>query len=143
MNEPKTEAINDTRQPGLAPATCSARPSKCPQCGEPIIQTNLGGGKTDDYCEDCGWPDENRVEKPQGEIRVTYEQLETVLKECRSRIESAPGEPPDGYDVDNEELTKVADASWEAGMKQMETAILNWAYDQVKAPNVKSSHSRD
>ena len=24
MNEPKTEAINDTRQPGLAPATCSA-----------------------------------------------------------------------------------------------------------------------
>ena len=23
MNEPKTEAINDTRQPGLAPATCS------------------------------------------------------------------------------------------------------------------------
>lgn len=24
MNKPKTEAINDTRQPGLAPATCSA-----------------------------------------------------------------------------------------------------------------------
>jgi predicted RNA-binding Zn-ribbon protein involved in translation (DUF1610 family) len=39
----------------------SARPSKCPQCGDPIIQTNLGGGKTDDYCENCGWPDENRA----------------------------------------------------------------------------------
>lgn len=25
-----------------------------------MIQTNLGGGKTDDYCEECGWPDENR-----------------------------------------------------------------------------------
>jgi hypothetical protein len=24
MNEPKSEAINDTRQPGLAPATCYA-----------------------------------------------------------------------------------------------------------------------
>ena len=26
MNKPKSEAINDTRQPGLAPATCSAKP---------------------------------------------------------------------------------------------------------------------
>ena len=66
---------------------------------------------------------------------ITYQQFEQVLKDCRSQIESAPGEPPEGYDVDNAELVKVADASWERGMKQMETAILNWAYDQVKAPN--------
>jgi hypothetical protein len=32
MNEPKSEAINDTRQPGLAPATCSASYVKC-GCG--------------------------------------------------------------------------------------------------------------
>jgi len=44
---------------GAAP--CSARLSKCPQCGESIVQTNLGNGQTDDYCEDCGWPDENRA----------------------------------------------------------------------------------
>lgn len=36
------------------------RMTKCPQCGEAVIQTNLGGGKTDDYCEECGWPDEDR-----------------------------------------------------------------------------------
>lgn len=35
----------------------------CPQCGDQIIQTNLGGGHSDDYCENCGWPDENRTEQ--------------------------------------------------------------------------------
>jgi hypothetical protein len=34
----------------------------CPQCGVPTVQANLGGGKTDVYCEECGWPDENLPE---------------------------------------------------------------------------------
>lgn len=49
----------------LAPASGSAaRIETCPQCGADVIQTNLGGGKTDDYCEECGWPDENRGAQP-------------------------------------------------------------------------------
>ena len=119
-----------------APMTCSARPSKCPQCGESIVQTNLGNGQTDDYCEECGWPDENREAYiPPGELKITYAKLQQVIKECRSQIESAPGEPPDGYDVDNKELTEVADASWEKGMSQLSSALLNWAYDELQAPN--------
>lgn len=36
----------------------------CPQCQESLIQANLGGGKVDVYCEECGWPDENREPNP-------------------------------------------------------------------------------
>ena len=120
----------------MAPATGSARPSKCPQCGESIVQTNLGNGQTDYYCEECGWPDENREAYiPPGELKITYAKLQQVIKECCSQIESAPGEPPEGYDVENAELVKVADASWEQGMRQLGTALLNWAYDELQAPN--------
>ena len=141
-----TETIspNGKEQATLAPATGSARPSKCPQCGESIVQTNLGNGQTDDYCEECGWPDENREAYiPPGELKISYAKLQQVIKECRSQIESAPGEPPDGYDVDNKELTEVADASWEKGMSQLSTALLNWAYDELQAPNTKVAHGRD
>lgn len=31
----------------------------CPQCGASTVQANLGNGKTDVYCEECGWPDED------------------------------------------------------------------------------------
>lgn len=31
----------------------------CPQCGESTVQANLGDGKVDVYCEECGWPDED------------------------------------------------------------------------------------
>ena len=133
-----TETIspNGKEQATLAPATGSARPSKCPQCGESIVQTNLGNGQTDDYCEECGWPDENRPAYiPPGELKITYAKLQQVIKECCSQIESAPGEPPEGYDVENAELVKVADASWEQGMRQLGTALLNWAYDELQAPN--------
>lgn len=30
----------------------------CPQCGTPTVQDRYTG----DYCEECGWPDENRNE---------------------------------------------------------------------------------
>ena len=58
-SEKRREPESDSAD--CAPRTGSARPSKCPQCGESIVQTNLGNGQTDDYCEDCGWPDENRA----------------------------------------------------------------------------------
>ena len=130
---------SETPEAVAGAAPCSARLSKCPQCGESIVQTNLGDGKTDDYCEECGWPDENREAYiPPGELKITYAKLQQVIKECCSQIESAPGEPPEGYDVENAELVKVADASWEQGMRQLGTALLNWAYDELQAPNISS-----
>jgi len=43
-----------------SPAICSAL---CPQCGSDIIEANTNGTPEgiDRYCEDCGWPDENRA----------------------------------------------------------------------------------
>ncbi len=35
--------------------------NKCPQCGENLIYANLGNGTVDTYCEECGFPDENRT----------------------------------------------------------------------------------
>ncbi len=35
----------------------SAR-TTCPQCNDPVIQPRNG----EDYCENCGWPEENRPE---------------------------------------------------------------------------------
>ena len=37
----------------------------CPQCGEPLIFTNLGNGTIDVFCEECGWPDDNLPPNPQ------------------------------------------------------------------------------
>ena len=33
--------------------------SVCPQCGDSLYEANIGNGKTDVYCEECGWPDED------------------------------------------------------------------------------------
>jgi hypothetical protein len=35
----------------------------CPQCGNSLIHANIGNGTVDTYCEECGWPDENRIAK--------------------------------------------------------------------------------
>lgn len=35
------------------------RMTHCPQCSETVIQCRYTG----DYCEECGWPDENRGEQ--------------------------------------------------------------------------------
>ena len=54
MNEPKTEAINDTRQPGLAPATCYAAP--CESCGKTSDWKVTRYGMHPcvlNYCDDC------------------------------------------------------------------------------------------
>jgi uncharacterized Zn finger protein (UPF0148 family) len=40
------------------------RPTTCPQCKAPVIQPRTGG----DYCEECGWPDENR--KPASALKA-------------------------------------------------------------------------
>ena len=34
----------------------TARIKICPQCGDPVIQPR----DSEEYCENCGWPDENR-----------------------------------------------------------------------------------
>lgn len=34
----------------------------CPQCDAHTVDANLGDGTVDTYCEECGWPDENRKE---------------------------------------------------------------------------------
>jgi len=61
FTDPPNDEVRGGGLPPFSGPAGSARPSKCPQCGDPIIQTNLGGGKADDYCENCGWPDENRA----------------------------------------------------------------------------------
>jgi predicted RNA-binding Zn-ribbon protein involved in translation (DUF1610 family) len=37
---------------------------RCPQCGSDtgikVVNTNNTSAGVDIYCEDCGWPDENR-----------------------------------------------------------------------------------
>ncbi len=118
------------------------RPEKCPQCGESVIQTNLGHGQTDDHCEECGWPEENRI--PQGSTSVTYLQLKQMLDKCRSDLEAAPGEDePDGYSDLNEKQTEVADACWVKGMDQLSTEVLNWAFDQLQLPAAEPEFTRD
>lgn len=37
---------------------------KCPQCGAMLIYVNPGNGTVDTYCEECGFPDENRAVAP-------------------------------------------------------------------------------
>lgn len=67
-----------------------------------------------------------------GSVAITYKQLESVLKDCRSAIQSAPGEdPPDGYEGLSSLHSEIADACWLDGMDQLSTALLNWCHDQV------------
>lgn len=43
---------------------CTKIENICPQCQETLIQVNLQQGGMDVYCENCGWPDENRPPNP-------------------------------------------------------------------------------
>lgn len=137
MSNEKSNSVETAEaKPGCAPATGSARTTICPQCGEPVIQPR----DSEDYCEECGWPDENRI--PQGTISVTYLQLKQMLDRAKSNVESAPGEDvPDGYYDLNEEQTKVADDCWTKGMEQITTEVLNWAFDELQAQNDKLTDS--
>ncbi len=31
---------------------------QCPNCGELLVQANIGHGEIDVYCENCHWPDD-------------------------------------------------------------------------------------
>ena len=44
-----------------------AKSRKCPQCGAVLIQINTDGTNAglDTYCEECGYPEEDRPENPQ------------------------------------------------------------------------------
>jgi RNase P subunit RPR2 len=35
----------------------------CPNCRSSLVHVNPGTGEIDTYCEDCGWPDEERVDE--------------------------------------------------------------------------------
>lgn len=69
----KTKDSNAT-----VPESGSAPPDKCPQCGDPTIQPRDHAA----YCENCGWPDENRPVDPEAVIdNITQEVLEVVSPE--------------------------------------------------------------
>ena len=56
-----TTKTHDNSKPPLADAIGSdKRATKCPQCGASVVQCRCMG----DYCENCGWPDENRGAQP-------------------------------------------------------------------------------
>lgn len=40
--------------------------NKCPQCGEELVSANTDGTKdgVQTYCENCGYPEEDRPENP-------------------------------------------------------------------------------
>lgn len=79
-----------TKSRRCAVRTCSA-PDKCPQCGDPTIQPRDSVA----YCENCGWPDEDREVDPEAVIDdVTSEVLNVVS--------------PEGHDT--EEWQQVRDA---------------------------------
>lgn len=80
----QTDSRTAGAPPGSAPPGGSARPSTCPQCGDPIIQTNLGGGRIDDYCENCGWPDENRPPVKQFCLSCGATHYKEICPECGS-----------------------------------------------------------
>jgi hypothetical protein len=63
-------------------------------------------------------------------ITITYKDLEKAVRDCRDKITSDGGNPPDGYDPTDERVFKVADACWFDGMDRMGRAILSWAEDQ-------------
>ena len=46
----------------LQSSTIQSQSATCPQCGAGIIEANTNGTAEgiDRYCEECGWPDENR-----------------------------------------------------------------------------------
>ena len=74
----------------LAVAAGSA-PDKCPQCGDTTIQPR----DSSPYCENCGWPDDNREVDPEAVIDdITSEVLNVVS--------------PEGHDT--EEWQQVRDA---------------------------------
>lgn len=48
----------------------------CPQCGESVIQPR----DSEDYCEECGWPDENREPIRDGSKEHPYNQEDLIGK---------------------------------------------------------------
>ena len=114
---------NEDQPAGLSalPDTlCS--PNECPQCGETLIQTR----GLEHYCEDCGYPDENRDSEP---VSITYNQLNIQLREAGNAFVDM--EPPAGYDLLSEDARSVADECMYAANAAMRTAMLRWHEDQT------------
>lgn len=75
-------------------------PDRCPQCGESTIHPR----DSETYCEECGWPDENRVlnaELPQEKLGDTLEGMlrinvhSTIWNKLRNLL-TVPHEHHDG-----------------------------------------------
>lgn len=65
-------------------------------------------------------------------IVLTYEQLAAMLKDCiRCACDTGAGDPPVGYEELTPEQVKVADECWHKGMDDLESAVLNWAFDEL------------
>ena len=61
--EIKTDNQTEGDTSHSCPAICSAHLPICPQCGARIYEVNTNGTPegVERYCEDCGWPDEDRT----------------------------------------------------------------------------------
>jgi len=66
-------------------------PDQCPQCGSDegikIINTNGTNAGIDVYCEDCGWPDENRMPERKRCPCITGKRGLTENPDCETEIE--------------------------------------------------------
>lgn len=63
------------------------RPTICPQCNESIIQLRSG----ENYCEECGWPDENREHQTMpmhyvDELVIEKDRLQRENEELRKEL---------------------------------------------------------
>ena len=89
MSKSKKQPTEDGPAETLAVVAGSA--SVCPICGDPTIQPRDSSA----YCENCGWPEENREVDPEAVIDdITSEVLNVVS--------------PEGHDT--EEWQQVRDA---------------------------------
>lgn len=69
-----------------------------------------------------------------GSASFTYAEFEKAVWQAVHNIRSAPGEPSAEYEaaiVSNPDAVKLADESWRKGMEELQTSLLNWAYDKI------------
>jgi len=65
--------------------------NKCPQCQEQLIHTNTNNTKDgiDTYCENCGYPDENRLLEGYNNLEAEVERLKVELA-VKPLLEATP-----------------------------------------------------
>ena len=69
-------------------------------------------------------------------LGMTYDQFKDVMAQCRHEaVDNGSGDPPAGYEQlePDSAALRIADNCWHGGMDAMETAVLNWFFDQQQA----------